>query len=247
MELKQFMNVIRKKLILIISIVLVVCVLTGIKSFLFTTDVYQASAKLIVNQSYVVNGAEKIDSGSIQTNIMLISSYKEIIKSSAILDKVVSGYPDLKVTPSEISSRIAVSASDKSQVMNLSYTDSSYEHAVKVVNAVATVFKNEIPSIMKVDNVTILSKANASEGGGAINTSPVVLVVISFIVSLMLSIGLVFLLDYLDDTIKTEEDVIQALQLPMLSYIKKISKADMKKSGKRAIQKQVGEGVYATK
>ena len=94
MELKGYLKVIRKKLLLIASIVLAACVLTGIKSFLYTDPVYQASAKLIVNQSFEVDGKQMVDWSSIQSNIMLINSYKEIIDSAAILDKVVSKYPD---------------------------------------------------------------------------------------------------------------------------------------------------------
>ncbi len=246
MELKGYLKVIRKKLLLIASIVLAACVLTGIKSFLYTDPVYQASAKLIVNQSFKVDGTQMVDWNSIQSNIMLINSYKEIIDSAAILDKVVSKYPDLKSTPNELSAMLSVSSANDSQVMNLEATDTSYKRAVSIVNAVATVFKNEIPSIMKVDNVTILSEANIKDEASPINRSPVVNIILSFIVSLMLAIGLVFLLDYLDDTIKSEEDVLQSLELPMLSYITKINKSDLNPRRSRASEKQVGESAYVT-
>ncbi|MNG30274.1 hypothetical protein D3C84_1158610 [compost metagenome] len=61
----------------------------------------------------------------------------------------------------------------------------------------------------------------------------------------MLAIGLAFLLDYLDDTVKSEEDIVQTLDLPMLSYISKITKADMKVRRSRGIQQKAGEGSYA--
>lgn len=246
MELKQYVQVIRKKIWLIAVIVIVVCTLTGIKSFLYTDSVYSASAKLIVNQAYDFEGKQMVDYSSVQTNIMLISSYTEIIKSSAILDKVVSTYPDLDITPNELSSKISVNSASESQVMNIDVTDLSYERAVKIANAVAVVFKDEIPSIMKVDNVTILSKANAKDEAAPINSSPIVSVILGFIVSMLLAVGFVFLLDYLDDTIKTEEDVNGELDLPMLSYITKINKSDMSPRRSRSNNKQVGEGAYVT-
>ena len=141
---------------------------------------------------------------------------------------------------------LSVSSASESQVMNLEATDTSYKRAVSIVNAVATVFKNEIPSIMKVDNVTILSEANIKDEASPINSSPVVNIILSFIISLMLAIGLVFLLDYLDDTIKSEEDVLQSLELPMLSYITKINKSDLNPRKSRASEKQVGESAYVT-
>ncbi|SFI88383.1 Capsular polysaccharide biosynthesis protein [Paenibacillus sp. UNC496MF] len=246
MELKRYMMILRKKMWLISAIVVVICALTGVKSFFYTDSVYKASAKLIVSQSFNVEGTQMLDWTNIQSNIMLISSYKEIINSSAILDKVVSKYPDLKITPNELGAQLTVSAASDSQVMNIDATDTSYPRAVKIVNAVSEVFKNEIPSIMKIDNVTILSKANLKDEAGPINTSPIITVILSFIVSLFLGIGIVFLLDYLDDTIKTEDDVLGTLDLPMLTYISKINKSDLSPRRMRAKNKQVGEGAYAT-
>jgi capsular polysaccharide biosynthesis protein len=218
-------------------------VLTGIKSFLFTEPVYSATAKLIVSESV---DSQKLDSGTVQTALMLINSYIEIINSSAILDKVVEKHPDLNLTAGQIGGMLSVSAAKGSQVMDISAIDTSYQRAAKVVNAVAEVFKNEIPNIMKVDNVTILTQADQESKPVPINRSPVVNVLISFIVSVMLAVGLVFLLDYLDDTIKTEVDVEQTLGLPTLAQVAKINKSELQPYRSRTSDKQVGEGKYVS-
>lgn len=245
MELKQYFRVIRKRILLIISLVVIVTVLVGLKSFMFTQDMYQANSKLIVSQSFKVNGTEIMDWSNMQTNIMLINSYKEIIYSSAILNKVVSAYPELNETPASIASKLGISNSNSSQVMNVYAVDTSYSHAAEIVNAVATVFKQEIPNIMKVDNVTILSEAEVNASASPTNINPVIVVFLAFVVSLMLSVALVFLLDYLDDTIKSEEDIATALELPMLSYISRIGKSELKVRRTRGVQQKVGEGTYA--
>lgn len=246
MELKELLKMVRKRLFLIAAVVIVACGLTGVKSFLYTTPVYKASAKLIVSQSVEVNGTQTMNWDAIQSNIKLINSYKEIINSSAIMDKVTSQYPDLKATPGELSSMLQVSSASDSQVMNIQATDISYKRAANIVNAVATVFKREIPSIMHVDNVTILTEANVDAAATPVNKSPLFYIVLSFIVSLMLAVGFVFLLDYFDDTLKSEEDVLQSLELPVLSQITRISKSDMNFRRSRTSEKKVGEGTYVT-
>ncbi|PWV93821.1 capsular polysaccharide biosynthesis protein [Paenibacillus cellulosilyticus] len=245
MELKQYMRVIRKRLLLISSIVVIVSALVGVKGFMFTQDVYQSTAKLIVSQSFKVNGTEIMDWSNVQTNLLLISSYKEIIYSSAILNKVVTEFPELNETPANIASKLVISSANDSQVMNISAVDTTYKHAAEIVNAVSKVFKEEIPKIMKVDNVTILSEADSNAIASPINSSPIVSVLLAFIVSLMLAVGLVFLLDYLDDTIKSEEDVNSVLDLPMLSYISRISRSELKTRKSRGVQQKAGEGAYA--
>ncbi|MFF3921573.1 YveK family protein [Paenibacillus lactis] len=245
MELKQYFRIIQKKWWLIAVIVIVAMAAAGVKSFYFTTPIYAANAKLIVNQS---SGDGPLNASTIQTSIFLINSYKEIIKSSAVMNKVVQQYPDLGESPGVLAAKISVTSASNSQVMNLIYQDTSYAKAAKVVNAVSTVFKEEIPNIMNIDNITILSEADTSAAPAPINFNPFMNLLISFVVSLVLAIGFVFLLDYLDDTLKTEAEIIEIMDVPVLAVVGKIGKGDLKKSARgKAVQKQkVGENKYAT-
>lgn len=247
MELKEYMKILRKRIWIIITFVLVACVGAGVKSYFFTTPIYEANAKLIVNQVYNADGVPNLDISSIQTNIKVISSYMEIIKSSAILDKVVSTYPDLGLTANQLGQSIRVSTANESQVMSLTAAGISSEKAAKTVNAVAKVFQSQIPVIMKVDNVTILSEAKPTEPSKPINVKPTMNILISFFVGLLLAIGFVFLLEYLDDTIKSEDELEKELGIPALAVISKLRKEEVRTSKQNsAHQKKVGDGQYAT-
>ncbi|KOP65418.1 lipopolysaccharide biosynthesis protein [Bacillus sp. FJAT-18019] len=247
MELKQYFRVLQKKWWLIATIVIIAITATGVKSFYFTTPVYAANAKLIVNQSG--DGGASLNASTIQTSIFLINSYKEIIKSSAIMNKVVEEYPNLGQSAWQLSAKISVTSANNSQVMNLIYQDTSYANAAEIVNAVSAVFKEQIPHIMNVDNITILSEADPAAKPAPINFNPIMNLLISFAVSLMLAVGLVFLLDYLDDTVKSEAEILETLDdVSVLAVVGMMSKADLKKSARmKAIQKtKVGDSPYAT-
>ncbi|SDS29733.1 Capsular polysaccharide biosynthesis protein [Paenibacillaceae bacterium GAS479] len=247
MELKEYLSILAKRKWLIVTIVLLACVATGVKSFLYTTPVYQASAKLIVNQAFEFQGTSMLDLSTMQTNITVINSYKEIIQSFAILNKVANNFPDLKLSADQLRGGLGIGSSAESQVMDLTFVSTSYEQAAKAVNAIAETFRTTNPEIMKVDNVTILNKADVNAPAMSINTSPIVLIFIAFVVSFMLSVGLVFLLHYMDDTIKTERDVEKELELPMLALITKIDKYGTRSHKTSAsTPKKVGEGSYAT-
>ncbi|XEC95502.1 YveK family protein [Paenibacillus tarimensis] len=248
MELKQYFNIVLRKWWLIASIVIIACLGAGIKSIYFTTPIYQANAKIIVNQPLQVDGTATVNQSAIQTNLLLINSYKEIIRSAAIMNKVAEQYPELDTTPAQLAANISVSSANQSQVMNLTFLDNSYEGAAKAVNAIASVFKEQIPSIMKIDNVTILNEAIVDARANPVNINPAMNIVISFVVSLMLALGLVFLLDYLDNTFRKADDVESELGLPVLAVVLKISKTDRKpgKSSTHSKNKGIGEGKYAT-
>ncbi|MNP65145.1 hypothetical protein D3C76_1607110 [compost metagenome] len=52
---------------------------------------------------------------------------------------------------------------------------------------------------------------------------------LSLIIALLFSIGLVFLLEYLDDTIKTEDDILKVFDVPVLASVTAIEKKDMRR------------------
>ncbi|MGN7455642.1 YveK family protein [Paenibacillus pasadenensis] len=247
MELKEYLSILAKRKWLIAAIVLLACVATGIKSFMYTTPIYQASAKLIVNQAFDFQGTSMLDLSTMQTNITVINSYKEIIQSYAILNKVSTNFPDLKMSADELRSGLSIGSSAESQVMDLSFVSTSYPQAAKAVNAIAETFRTTNPDIMKVDNVTILNKADVEAAAYSINTSPIVLIFIAFVFSFMIAVSIVILLHYLDDTIKTERDIEKELELPMLALITKIDKYGTRSKKPSASKpKPIGEGSYAT-
>jgi capsular polysaccharide biosynthesis protein len=247
MELKHLAVMMKKRLWLLIGIVALSTVSTMLYSSYSYQPIYQASTKLIVNKTVELEqfGKEQMDLGAIGVNISLINTYKEIIKTPAIMDKVVQRYPDLQLSTEQLSSMIQVTALNGTQVITLSTLDLKYERAARIVNAVAAVFQTEIPKIMKVDNVTILHAASPKDQPFPVNRKTNQTISISFAVSLIVAMGLIFLLEFMDDTIKTEKDARQVFNVPVLSEIPRLKKPAPSRNKKNS-QRQVGEVVNAT-
>jgi len=247
MELKEYLQIIKKRLWLIVICVLISTLTTAFYSRMNYTPVYQASTKLIVNKTVELDqlGKEQMDFGAMGINIRLIETYKEIIKTPAIMDKVVMRYPDLQLSSEQLTSIVNVSAFNGTQIMTLTAMDSSYAKAVKIVNAVSEVFQTEITKIMKVDNVTILNPAKMTDHPRPLNSSGNQYILISFAVSLLFGIGIAFLMEYLNDTIKREEEIQQIFGAPTLSIIPNMKRSEIKLSNRTISQKKVGGVAYA--
>jgi capsular polysaccharide biosynthesis protein len=207
LEIKEYLKILYKRLWIVISMVLIITSITAVYSYKYIQPVYEASVKLIVTKSQVLQGVQIMDNGSIDTNIKLINTYKEIIKTTAIMDKVVSKYPNLGLKADQLIGMVNVNSTNESQLMTISVQDMSYTRAAQIVNATAEVFRNQIPLLMKIDNVTVLNEADLTNKPAPIKPNPKMNVVISFIMAIMLAVGLVIILEYLDDTIKSEEDI----------------------------------------
>ncbi|MCC2378651.1 capsular biosynthesis protein [Bacillus wiedmannii] len=215
-SLKELFHILKKRLAMILAITLIVAIVMAIISFFFMTPLYQSSTQILVNQKKQEGTAIQI--GEIQSNIQLTNTYKVIIKSPVILDQVNEKL-NLKMTAQDLTGKINVANEKDSQVISITVEDKNPKLARDIANATADVFKGEVAKIMNVDNVTVLSKAEVAENQSPIKPRPMLNVAIACIVGLIASVGLAFLLEYLDNTVKKEEDVENLLGLPVLGIV----------------------------
>ncbi|QAY67776.1 YveK family protein [Paenibacillus protaetiae] len=223
LELKDYFLIIRKRLALIIAIVVCITAITAVYSIFFKDPIYEASTKIIVNRTSAQAATQDLDINEINSNIKIIDTYKEIIKTPAILDKVAAQHPELGLSAKQLAGKIKVSSVNNTQVMTVVVTDVSYPVAARAVNAVSEVFQQEIPHVFNVENVSILNKADVEDDPSPVSPNVPLNIVIGFVVSLMLAVGISFLLEYMDDTIKTEADVQRYLGQPTLALIAKVN------------------------
>lgn len=231
-SLKELLETLKKRLVMIILITMTAGLVSGIISYFVLTPIYQASTQILVNQA---KSEQSVYSPSeVQTNLQLINTYNVIIKSPAILDKVAA---DLKLdmTAAQLNGKITVGSEKDSQVVNISVQDSDPNMAANIANKTAEVFQKEIVKIMNVDNVSVLAKATVAENQSPIKPQPVMNVAIAIVVGLMASVGLAFLLEYFDSTIKNEQDIEKILGLPILGVIAQIDDQKMEELKKRKV------------
>ncbi|WP_036189201.1 YveK family protein [Ureibacillus manganicus] len=218
-SLQDIFKVLKKRILLILSIIVGAMLIAGIISFFFLTPIYQGSTQILVNQQK--QDQQTIQQSDIQTNLQLINTYNVIIKSPAILAKVIENL-DLDTTPTALTNKISVTNANNSQVVNITVQDENPAFAVDIANTVATVFKEEIPVLMNADNVNILSPAVLSENPSPVKPNKMMNIAIAMVIGLMIGVGLAFLLEYLDTTMKTEQDVEDILGLPILGLVSPI-------------------------
>jgi capsular polysaccharide biosynthesis protein len=222
----------KKRWKLILLVTLVATLFSGIISYLVLKPVYQASTQILVNQKSSEN---KLDLTSLQSNVDLINTYSVIIKSPVILEKVINKL-NLNLSVDQLNKNISVSSQENSQVFSLTVEDESHIKAVEIANTITTVFQEEIQNIMNVNNVSILAVAQIKDKPIPIKPNPKLNITIGVIVGLMAGIGLSFVLEFLDNTLKEEEDIGKILGMPVLGSIPKMSKSDIK--GRKSSNKQ---------
>ena len=216
-SLKELFDTLKKRWALIISITLVAMIISGVVSYFVITPEYKSSTQILVNQQNQ-DDVTLYGSNAVQTNIQLINTYPDIIKSGTILEKVKEELK-LDMSVAALAGKIDVATNQGSLIMTVSVTDTDPKKALQIANKTAEVFEKENKRLMEVDNVSILSLADDQENQSPISPNPKLNIAIAAVVGLLIGIGLAFLLEYLDNTVKTEQDIEKLLELPVLGAI----------------------------
>lgn len=226
-RLQELFQTFKKRIKLILFITVIATGISGLVSFYILTPIYQASTQILVNQSN--SDQQAMNMSELQTNLQLINTYNVIIKSPAILELVKEELETTK-TVDELNDQITVASEKNSQIIAITVEDPDPEMAAEIANVTANVFKEEILTLMKIDNVNILSKAVVKDNQVPVKPRSTLNMAIALVVGLMAGVGLAFLLEYLDNTIKNEQDIEQFLHLPVLGAVSTIShEADRKR------------------
>ncbi|WP_411843759.1 YveK family protein [Salinicoccus sp. HZC-1] len=221
LNLEDILDVIKRNLIMIISLTLLFGALAAFATAFLMTPQYEAKTQILVSQAQESDAA--VNNQNIQASLQLINTYRDIIKSPTVLDDVVANL-DLEQTTSALSNQIAVSNQDQSQVVTVTVTDEVAENGEIIANEVATVFQEKVADVMSVDNVSILAPADIGENPSPVSPQPLINIAIGLILGALLGLGIAFLRAFLDKRVTTEEEMQKYLDLPVLGTVAKFDK-----------------------
>lgn len=229
-SLKEIFEVVKKRFMLIVACMLGAALIAAVVSFFVLTPVYQSTSQFIVNQSNPENQDNmQIDSGTIRTNVELINTYNVIITNSAILNEVIESL-NLPYSADALASNIQVSSEQNSQVVSVTVKDTDPALASDIANATVAVFQDKIVDLMNVDNVKILSESVTKDNPSPVEPKPSLNIAIALVLGTMIGVGIAFLLEYFDTTIKTEEDIEKKLGVTLVGVISTMKPEDIRQN-----------------
>lgn len=246
-SLQEIYEVIKKRFMLIVACVLGAALIAAVASYFLLTPKYESTSQFIVNQSEQESSDNmQVDTGTIRTNVELINTYNVIITSSAILNEVIEVL-NLDMSTGKLADNVTVSSEEDSQVVSVTVKDENPHLATDIANATVAVFQEEIVDLMNVDNVKVLSEAETKANPTPVEPRPTLNIAIAIVLGGMVGVGIAFLLEYFDTTIKTEDDIEKHLGTAIVGVVSTMEPEDIhqnfsapssKKGGISRVQKQ---------
>lgn len=218
-ELQQYWDVLRKRWKIVVVLPFIAALTSGVISFFVIKPVYQASTTMIVGKKASESGqaaAQMLDNSVLQANQQLAKTYATIAQSRTVGQNVIKDL-NLPLTVEGLDSLISINPVKTTEILEIQVTNTNSELAASIANTIAQEFSKAVIEIKKVDSVSIVDTAVIPEK--PIKPKKTLNVLIAFVVGLMASVGLVFLLEYMDNTVKTSSDVEKLLGIPVLGII----------------------------
>lgn len=227
LNILEVLKSVRKRIPLILLLTIVFVAASGAISYTLMKPAYQASTQILINQNDIE--AQEFNTQDINTNIQLISTYNIIIKSKVILNEVIAELK-LNETYQSLNEKVTVSNIESTQVLTIDVVDPTMENAVLIANTTASIFQEKIQGLMKVDNVNILAEAEVPANPVPIQPNPVRNMAIGAFIGLLFGAALSILIDQLNTTVQTEEDIEEIPGLQLLGIVSKETDSSSKKN-----------------
>lgn len=215
----------------IIAVSSVLCaMLVLLFTTLFVTPKYSSSAKFYVNNSSVSIGEAALDisSGDLSASKTLVDTYIVILQSRSCLNDVID-YAELSYTPGQLSSMISSAAVGNTAVFEVTVTGTNAQETEVIANAIAHILPNKITSIVEGTSAKIVDKAITPTV--PVSPNKTLNTMIGFLFGLVASVGILVLVEIFDNTIRTEEDITDSCDYPILAAVPDMTAVTKSRSG----------------
>jgi capsular polysaccharide biosynthesis protein len=214
--IKTCLNIIIKKIWIVVTIPLLVAVVTAVINLYILVPVYESSVTF-----YVINKDSdsriKMGYDDILASQQLIKDFRELIKSRSNTKAVIERLNLADLTEEELAKKITVNLKNDTRLFEIKVRDTSNLRAKEIADEVGSVFQKRVNDLIKLETLDVVDEAEVPLK--PVSPKPLVNIFIAFATTLFLVASAVFLMEYLDDTLKNLEDVEKLLGIKVIGII----------------------------
>lgn len=217
----ELMKLIKNKWYVVVLTSVLGFILAFVVSTYFIQPQYVSSISLLVSRSQTEENP--LQQGEINTNIQMISTYRDMIENPVILGKVSEKLTE-NVSAASLYDKIKVQNQSDSQIFSIKVTDSDPDRAASIANAVAEVFKESIGQIINVKDMVILSPATPNSE--AVSPDIKFNQVVGTVAGAILGVASILIYVMIDTRVYDEVFISEELEWNRLGTISSLRKED---------------------
>ena len=214
-SITEIFEAIKKRWIIIVAITLTATIISGVISFFVIDPVYEASTKVFIGKEESDDAA--YNSSDINMYQQLLQTYAQAIKTKDLVNRAISGLSYDELEASSVVDALTVNPISSTQILEIKYKSKDAEEAKDVLKGITDEFIVTAKELVPNGNVRVIEEVELPEN--PVSPNKKMNIAIAFLLGLMVSVGLVFLLEYLDNTYKNKDQLEKELGIPVLGAI----------------------------
>ena len=232
LDLKEIFRMLWNSRRFIITITIFFVIIAAVYSYVIQTPKYQSYTTIVLTKA---ENTEDTNSSITQTDVTmnqkLVSTYSEIVKSKTVLAQVISNLQIADLTEEQLRKSVTVSAVEDTEVIKIIVSNQNPEYAAKIANEIGKVFSEKISDMYKINNVYTLEAAEPSST--PYNIKPAKYIAIAIVAGIFISCAIIIVMGLFDTTVKSAEEIEQALKIPVIAQLELVDETAMRKGGRR--------------
>ncbi|AOR24756.1 YveK family protein [Clostridium taeniosporum] len=215
-RIEDIVDVLKKRWKMILSITIIATVFSAIMSFFVISPKYEASTKLFIGKESNETQVQNYNSSDVQMYQKLLKTYAEVIQTNDLVEKAIQS-EDLSLKSEKILNDLKVTPRADTQILEISYVNTDKNISKEVVSSITNQFMKSSTDLIPNGNVKVIEEVRTPEK--PVSPNKKLNIAIAFLLGLMISVGLSFLIEFMDNTFKTKEQVESILDLPVIGVI----------------------------
>lgn len=213
-NIQEILEAIKKRWKLILICVLTATLIASIVTLFLIKPQYESKTKVFIGKEE--GEGQAYNQNDIAMYQKLLKTYSEIIKTKDLLNVAIKE-SNIDVKTNEVLSNLSVVPVADTQIIEIKYKGTSSSEAAILLNEV----KKEFVKVAKdlVPNVNIRVLEDVRENKVPVSPNKKMNITIAVLLGAIGGIGIVFLLEFIDNSFKTKDQLENRLGVPVLGVI----------------------------
>ncbi|OKZ87656.1 YveK family protein [Clostridium sp. 29_15] len=213
-SISEIIDAVKKRWKIIALCTLIATLVSGIFTFFIIAPTYEASTKVFIGKEE--SSVENYNYNDITMYQKLLKTYSELIKTKDLINRSITN-SEYELEVEDVLNNVSITTVADTQMIQIAYKSTSPNIAKNMLENITNEFITTAQELVPNGNVRVLETVELPEEPVAPNKK--MNIAIAFILGMMVGLGIVFLLEYLDNTYKNKEQLEKDLDIPVLGVI----------------------------
>ena len=218
-NIQELLDTLKKRWKLILICTLTATLLSAIGTFFLIKPQYETSTKVFIGKEETKAKVKDYDNNEVIMYQKLLKTYSEVIKTKDLAKTAIKD-SNVDIKPEELLSNLTIVPLADTQILQIKFKSEMPNDAKKIVSSITEQFIELSSELVPNGNIQILEDVQFPKN--PVSPNKKMNIAIAVLLGLMVGVGLAFLLEFLDDTFKSKDQMERELEIAVIGVIPNI-------------------------